>query len=459
MTQFFEQIKKHNLLKKNKVNTDVVVKMSVFDIIEFAQESKEITLYRDNYLTSELFTHAASESISASSWPCESIECRLEKSNNLAQFAAFYSDKVYIPNFITKHLIHLDSTAYPNEDIMRQRLLADLIVLQFLKPVIEEGKIVPVSFDSCCPKCFVNKMLHGESEKILKKVLSALSLRYSNEINYSVYCDDQGIYNMRMTGPEELLEHGYLAYLDTNPFPCITHDHKIQKAVKQGKEVKISRSWIEKMGIDIWLTDKPFQNAIFGLRSAQLMNSHFVTNRSLDISLANDITTDRRIRQRNSIIQDHLTSLVPFIRNISPSEILKIRKKEEDSFIRFRQALNKAINECKTINPNSFSKQDASAIYQDVLRPELSRLHQISKNAHSTLIKKTLRTAISYTAGITFGFLTGLLPKDMAVAAKALGITKIISDLTNDALSAKDATKDIQASPMYFLWEIKKEVT
>jgi len=221
----------------------------------------------------------------------------------------------------------------------------------------------------------------------------------------------------------------------------------------------VPRLWIEKMELDLHLADHSFQNAVFGLRSSQTIGSHFVTDRQLDISLANNLTSDARTRDRNNIVQQHLGALVPFLQNLNPVEVLHIRKNEGEAFVRFRQALNAAIDECNTINPQTFNTGDAVTIYQDILMPELARLNQVAEYAHKSVLKGTLRTAIACTAAITFGYVTGLLPADLLSAAKALGLVKVVWDLTDNTLKAQDASKDLEASPMYFLWKVKREAT
>ena len=457
MTDLFEQIDNADLVKDGEVNPNVVDSMSAIDILNFAEQSKEITTYQDHRLPQDLFAHATSESMSAAAWPCESLNCRLSKALNLAQYAVFYSDKVYIQNYLANHLRHLESETYPNESIMKRRFFTDLVVLQALRPIIEAGLIVPVSFQNCCTSCFMKEVLKQESDDNLTRSLSALALRYATELTYTVYCDDQGLYNLRIIGPEELLEHGYLAHLSQDPFPCITHDRKIRKAVQKGSEVTVPRSWVEKMELDISLADHSFQSAIFGLRSAQVIGSHFVTDRSLDVSLANTITCDSNLINRNNIIKENLTTFVPYLENVNPSEILHIRRNDESAFIRFRQVLNNAIDECSASNPRTFTKQDAASLFQDVLRPELSRLDQVARHAQRSVLKGTTRTVVACTAAIVFGYFTGLLPPDLLSTARVLGLVKVVSDLTSSILKSTDASKEMQASPIYFLWKIKRE--
>lgn len=452
-----EQIDNADLVKHGKVNKDAVDKMSVFDIIEFAQKSKELTVFKEEENPNALFSHSASASLSGSAWPCGNLSCRLEQSESLAQYAAFYSDKVYIKNFIIDHLNHLQNDNPPNEDVMKCRFYSDLCVMQNSRPLIENGLIVPISFRFCCPDCFVQQILDHESEEKLAKVITKLSSRYHDELNYTVFLDEMGMYNMKMEGPDDLLDHGYMAHVSPDPFPCITHDKKIRKKVEKGKKVKVPKSWIEKMELDIILADDVFQNAEFSLRSSEAMGSHFVTDRQLEISTINDLTNNIQFQKRNSIIQQHLNAIVPFLNHLTPEKILKIRKNEEEAFVRFRQSLNQTIKECDRLNLDEFTKQDAINIYQEILRPEIERLNQVTKSAHKSVLKGTTYTAAGYVAAIAFGYFTGLMPDDLLLAAKALGITKVVADLVKNSLNAGDANKDLKNSQMYFLWKLEKE--
>src|SRR5712691_5652954 len=122
----FEQIDNSDLLVEGAPNFDAVSKMTAFDIIEFASQSRDLTSAVDLPRQSGLLTHSASFSLGGSAWPCSAVDCRLEKARQLAQFAAFYSDKVYIRNFIVDHLRHLESKKYPNEFLMQSNFANDL---------------------------------------------------------------------------------------------------------------------------------------------------------------------------------------------------------------------------------------------------------------------------------------------------------------------------------------------
>jgi len=454
----FEQIDNAGLIKHGEVNVDAIFRLTAIDIIEFAQQSAELTSAKDLPRETELFTHSASLSLGGSVWPCAEIECRLNKAHQLAQFASFYSDKIYIHNFLEDHLKHLDSKKYPDEALMQKTLINDLKVLHVLRPLIESGLIVPISTPYHCPHCFVKHVLKQENDKRLVQGLEQLETRYNAEPTYSIYRDEIGAFNLRIIGPEDLLEHGYLAIVQRELQPCFQRRRELRKRILRGEEVVLSPKIVEAVQLGLSLADHVFQDAIFGLTTSQCLNSGFVTERELDISFINDITTDANIKRRNQIVRKHLTCLVPFIKNVTVGEILKIRNNEEEAFVRFRQALNKVIDE-SLASTSDFTERNANDIYQDIIRPELATLDQKVKRAHKAVLKGTAFKAIAWTGAIVFGLYTGILPDRLAGAAKALGLTKVLADIAEGALTRLNPERTIQCDGMYFLWKVKQHVS
>jgi len=127
-----------------------------------------------------------------------------------------------------------------------------------------------------------------------------------------------------------------------------------------------------------------------------------------------------------------------------------------DAFLLFRKALNDAIDECRKQKTN-FSEDDANAIYQDILRPRLANLNQKVKTARKSLAKSSATKILAWTGAITFGLYTGLLPTELAGLAKALGITKVLAELTENIASQRKIEKVIKNEDLYFLWKVKRE--
>ena len=451
-----EQIDNAGLVRKGAVNFEAISKMTAFDIVEFAEQSRELTSAQDLPQQSGLLTHLASFSLGGSSWPCATLECRLEKGRQLAQFAAFYSDKVYIRNFIVDHLRHLENKKYPNELVMQCGLANDLAVFQYLRPLIKAGIVIPITTPHYCPDHFVQDILHEETDKRLARALKKLANRYFKELKYTLRKDKNGPFHLVMTGPEDLLEHCYLAIVSPEPPTHYKKDRDLRKRLNQGVEVRLSRQVVYEMQLDIQMTDSVFQNIVFELVASQCLNTSYVTERPVEIALLNDITTDDAVRDRNRVIRDHLTCLVPFIDDASTIDILKLRKAEQEAFIRFRHALNKAVDE--SLSSAQFTAKAARQVFQDIIRPELSNLDGRIKGVRNTLLRDTVVKVGAWGAAIGIGLYTGIVPAELALAAKALGLTKIVADLGEGILKKIRPELEIKGADMYFLWKVRQRL-
>jgi hypothetical protein len=101
-------------------------------LLRFCEELGEITSYRNFSPEASTYTHSASLSLSGSIYPCAGSSCRLEKAEQLVQFAALYSNHVYLNNFMQRHVLHANHNRELKQDIMD-----DIKVLSYLYPLIE----------------------------------------------------------------------------------------------------------------------------------------------------------------------------------------------------------------------------------------------------------------------------------------------------------------------------------
>jgi hypothetical protein len=113
--------------------------------------------------------------------------------------------------------------------------------------------------------------------------------------------------------------------------------------------------------------------------------------------------------------------------------LIKIRKREEEAFIKYRQALNEAIDTYKSIS-SSFSERDARALYSDVIAPGLANLNQSVQVAKRDLVKRAYRSVVAVVGAISFGLYTGFIPTELAEMAKVIGFTKIATDILGNLL-------------------------
>ena len=453
--ELFESIEQEGLLNRGRVNLRKIKKLSLSKIVDFAQRTQELTLSDRMNREKTLYSFSSSFSLDGGIYPCSTIRCRLKNATKLSQFSALYGDKIYInyyPNDFAKHPERLHSNEI--ESIQNQ-LANDLSVLSYLRPLIEAQKIVPITHLNSCPQCLAEKSFGSDADRRFNKISRHLSKRYSEEITVTLEKDND-LYIMLVRGSEELLEHGGGSFRSTTPFPDLQkHLPEIFRQVERGKKVTLLPTEVRKSNINRFLTQRVFDNTAFELASAQSLNTSYLTDRTLDIDVIRSLSGDSTINERNQIIQKYLTCIVPFVEAAKPEDLLKIRQQEADAFIIFRNALNQFVDEYRK-QGKAFTENDARQIFGDIIEPKLAQLNTRVKAAEKSLLKSTAYKIIGWTGAISFGWYAGLLPTDLVNAATALGLIKVVAELTESTLTKSHAPDTIRDEPMYFLWRVRE---
>jgi hypothetical protein len=198
-----------------------------------------------------------------------------------------------------------------------------------------------------------------------------------------------------------------------------------------------------------------FGSVVFEMAVSQVLRTSYVSDTELPVQILSAISGDRDLARRNSLVQKHLTSIVPFIGDVSPAAVVQLRKREEESFLTYRQALNKAIDDVRTQHAD-LKESDARAIYSDVVAPELARLDRAVRTARRDLLKDLGRSVIAWTGAISFGMYMGLLPDQLLGAAKVLGLTKILADFGTAMTKLVSSQDGIKREDLYFLWRVRQ---
>lgn len=137
---------------------------------------------------------------------------------------------------------------------------------------------------------------------------------------------------------------------------------------------------------------------------------------------------------------------LPFLENITPRDLIKLRQEEREPFERFRLALRKAITERLNISGSTEVSKLASEIERDVLRPALFDVDQRLRAARQVLARKAATSlgvgAFATTCGLVLG-----VPLLVGAGAAA----------TAGAIQAEykfiEESRDIRLMDMYFLWK------
>lgn len=264
-------------------------------------------------------------------------------------------------------------------------------------------------------------------------------------------------YRLEVRAPEDLLEHGFYAkYIrSSGMLEALRHLPEVRSLLARGRKVPLSQRQLEKLGLHKDETAAILENVLFEFTVSQSLGTSFLTERPIHASILQDLTVNSQQEQRNVLIKRHLTTLVPFLDGLDSAELLKLREQEADSFVLFRQALNRAIDEASN-KTSEFTERYARELYGDVLEPSLAKLDLKLRSAQKSLIKKSHRKVFAWVGAITFGLFSGLVPSSLEAAAKVLGLTKVLADLGESALQARGNENVIRNEDMYFLWKVRQ---
>lgn len=445
-------LRKYGLLGRSGPVESSIERLSLSEIVDITEEIDEAVRAKHKPVINPLFSHSASLGLSGSSWECAYIGCRIKRITQLARFALMYSDRVFIDNPLSQYK-ELDSKDYLS--LVKQDLLDDLKVLYVVAPLIDKGFISLFSpHTDVCFSCQAKEFLGEKAGRQFSRSYAELKQQFLDQM--SVECRMRyGEYEFICDGPSPYFDHGYTKS-SIFPLPAIARRPMILKRVQKGSKVQLSRTLIKDTEFHVDFAREIACNAIYGLATSYYLNTTFLTEHDLHVSFLNSLHEGPIITRKNALAAKHVSSIVPFLEDVSLRNIMKLRKREQDAFLLYRQSLNQAI-ECFRDAGDTFTEKDARALYGDLIAPQLAKLDQKVKRAKRDLATKPLRSVTGLVGVISFGLLTGLVSPDISALVQALGLVKFGSDLIKDFMALGDKEKAIENDHFYFLWKVKRK--
>jgi hypothetical protein len=450
-----EQLNNSGLLKGDTPNVAAVERLNRKKILDLLHESAELTSLGEVVREQSIFSQATTLSLSGGRRPCSGLDCRARNAKNLAQYAALYADKIYIHNFLLDHIFGHEVL---DEQELKSTLVDDLTILAYLKPLIEAGRVVPMTPpDEYCPTCFGTKLKAEKQRRREKTVFRWLYEKYLKETEVEVrrISDDRFVFGVH--GPDLLLTHGGNHITRKSLPEALLKNGPLMARIQAGEGVKLSRTMTNKAKLHERFVSDVLKNIMFDLACCQCLGTTFLTERVMHIDVLNKFTADTELTKRNHAIQKHLTALLPFVSSVRTADLLILREKEADAFLSFRHGLTKAVDEFRKNRNGRFNAQDASQLYGDVIEPALARIDRSMLAAKRKLLKGSAAKTVGWIGAISFGFYSGFLPNDLAQAAAVLGLTQILTDLSTPVVRSALAGNEVIDSDMYFLWRVREE--
>ncbi len=437
-----EQLENRGLLRGEKA-TLPSSGLTSSEIRDICVESGELTALHNLQSTEStpLLSFTASKALSGGSWPCGSIECRTERAQHLAEFAALYSDRVYFPNPFAERVM------------TRSEFYGDIEVIAYLRPLIEAGLLVPITSPAFTGKIAAGKGLAPDVVARIEAVRTDLSGRYRQETDG---CIEWGAYEghkVAIRGPDELVEHEFQGFVTHRPVPWKTLGRKRSKSPK-GKQ-SLTGTDLEVLGLTKRMANEIVDSVLFEAVVSELSNSFYLAEADIHLKILQDMLAPRAAREKNKIVFDYLQALLPYCRDLTPRELLKLRSAEGDAFLLFRNALSEVVERYRK-NLTAFTARDARELHDEIIRPRVADLEIRIRNARRKLFGKAVRKALAWSASVAFGVYSGLLSSGAAEIATAVGGTAATADLLSVLLKAATVPEEVRNDRLFFLWKLQR---
>ena len=451
-----EQLRNLDLIRNGRVNRTRVEKLSPTQIIDIANESLELTSAGQCARDSAPFSYTASLTLSGERWPCSALECRQKRIQESAYFAALFCDKLYLRNSIANcaHSSRHDSCR--DSDGFKQLLCDDISLFLEVEPLIKEGIIHLVSPPNYCPKCLSPRgVLSSAQRTMLARCNRNLEARFIADGKLSLSYEGKE-FHLHASGPVELLHDGSLHQRTPKPPYRLEQRPSILARVRRGETVVLDNRVRSLIGYDAHLAQMVTRSVMFQLACSQCLDTGYLSENPLELDVIRSMSGERQMHATEDALLSALTSEIPFIHGLAPAELVKMRKREGDSYQLFRKALRDAVREYVS-SEKPLSKKDTRQLYADVVAPELAKVEIALKSARRRALKSAGSKLVGWTAAISASAYAGFLPASLTAAAGALGFTKIAADLLSDAIHRGDVMEDVRKENMFFLWNVRRK--
>lgn len=386
MKAIFQILKEKDLINKNGPKESRIRSIPINEIADISIKIEKYIENNQQPSNSRIFTHSASTSLAARG--CNFLDHRLPIINQLARFALMYSEKVYMCSYFADYL---------NPDLVKDPMLArkaffeDLIIINEIRDLVEKGFMEFFSpIRNICYACRAKELLGKKPGKSFSQQIKILESDYYNTTEIECY-KKSGNYVIDCSSPR--LHHNVRTYFKIPPEPLVKRPTILSK-VDQGDTVHLSKSLSKEFELHVHFAHGFADDILMGLMASANLNTSFLTDNEFHVSFLNSLNSDKNIRNRNNIVANHLTSLVPFVEEVPLKNLIKLRNREEDAFITYRLALNTAI-ETVLSSKDNFTGEDARSIYADIIDPNLAELEKKINMAKKGIVSKPLRSLVS----------------------------------------------------------------
>lgn len=405
------------------------------NLIKFIKEIHQLDLNEKNN-SSSIFSFSANEELSSGRNPCFDIKCRLIKIDELIQFAILYSDNVFIYNPFEKY-----QSIVNWKDFVKMDIINDLIILNYLKPLINKNIIrFAHGYEIRCNSCR-NKII-SKFEGIIKEIetsILATSRFKLQKINNK--------YALRISGNADIFGHKETGIL-------LNYESKYDKYFYEDDSYILTQEDI----VDLRFAKNRSEEIMFDLlrqdANVNTLNNNYLIANNFYLELLHKINNTNLGGISPNDIVSGLSHAVPAIRNTNVHNLLSLRENDYESFLVYRDSIRKLINE--TFEKKDFS--DLKSAFNDIVLPELNKINLAVKKNKKILSYKTKKEIIISVGIIGLGVFSGILPHDFGKLFGAIGGCKFAQALISQLIDLNNPEYNILDNKYYFIWKMNQEL-
>jgi hypothetical protein len=354
--------------------------------------------FKDEQREIDPFSFVASKSLRGES-DCGAYFCRLEKLDVLGRYAALYATRIILP-LPLQHPSKVDS-----ETSAAQQLSHASLALLRLRPLVDAGLVFPVVLRS--PECehtigWVKRMIecvHDIAYEASKDFQSDFRVRFQLPEK-----SPTGIPSVYVEGPEDFLEHGGVVVLFDEDkewrLKSWRYDNRGMVDVRGARKIAILHQIFSGIADD----------TTFYLSYGRRCNARYLGSRKGEAFLLDLITKrDDELSASSEALNAFMTHTLPLLGDLPLGKLLKIRREERDSFVRYRLAVGRILNEVAK-KKKSISKREVRELFREQIEPELAKMRSELSQERKRQVRRIVGGIGAMAASVALGAFGKILP-------------------------------------------------
>ena len=308
-----------------------------------------------------------------------------------------------------------------------EHLIDTLRILYFFRPLLEEGIISLTPREiTLCSECsndliILKKKLRETAKDVIRPYLKEI------DINFEKF-GKRTLINFK--GPEKIFGHISVAKIVYDSLNHIKKKRKTTHVIEH---------------IEPILSDLIFQNF-----SAKRNFTNFLTDNEFFTEIMQTLNRSE-INPLSRSLMNGFSHNLPIITNTNIANLLKLRKNEGESFIVYRDAITKALNEGLSFRP-----RDVNNIFNDIVLPEINKIELTFKNSKKILYNSIKKDLVVSSGFIGIGLFSGILTPHLSEMLLALGGYNFVNSTANKIYKIFNEPEEVKNSSYYFLWKATK---